>query len=195
MNPRNPHARKRIGLLGGSFNPAHAGHLQISEEALKRLNLDEVWWLLTPQNPLKPSGTLLPLLQRKATAQALTCHNRRIRITTLEQQLGTQYSIDTITRLQQRFHRTQFVWLIGADNLQHFHRWRNWQSIFQRIPVAIFDRSPFTYSAMHGKAAQRFRAYRIRDSKNMIHASAPAWCYVHIVRNPASSTALRSIKV
>jgi nicotinate-nucleotide adenylyltransferase len=143
---------KTIGLLGGSFNPAHEGHLYISRYALKKLKLDEIWWLVSPQNPLKSSDEMAPFASRFASAKHMA-KNRRIHVSDFEQKTGTRYSIDTIKALQKRYPRVQFVWLMGADNLAQFHHWRRWREIFSRLPVVVFDRTPFSHSAMRSPAA------------------------------------------
>ncbi|MBM3560472.1 MAG: nicotinate-nicotinamide nucleotide adenylyltransferase, partial [Alphaproteobacteria bacterium] len=132
----------RVGLLGGSFNPAHDGHRYVSTEALRRLGLDEVWWLVSPQNPLKPAAGMAPLAERLAGARAVARHPR-IRITALEARLGTTWTIDTIVALGRRFPGTRFVWLMGADNLVQIPRWRDWSSIFNRIAIAVIARAPY----------------------------------------------------
>jgi nicotinate-nucleotide adenylyltransferase len=185
--------KRRVGLLGGSFNPAHEGHVHISLAAVKALNLDEVWWLVTPQNPLKSSKNTASLEKRMAHAQALTAPHNTILVSDIERELKTTYTIDTITALQRLHPEVEFVWLMGADNLQQFHRWHRWQAIMQLIPLAIFDRSPFTHAALASKAAQRFRQHRVtgdrmRQRKKLF---LPAWSYHHIRLNDESSTRLR----
>lgn len=188
-----PSANIRVGLLGGSFNPAHEGHLHISIEALHRLGLDQVWWLVTPQNPLKSNKGMAPLAQRMQKARELTAGTPGIHVTDIERKLRTTYTIHTIRLLQRQYPHIKFVWLMGADNLQQFHRWYRWQDIFARIPVAIFDRSPFTYEAISGKAGRRFAQYRVghRQAGTLALMKPPAWGYMHIFANPASSTHLR----
>ena len=132
-------ARLKVGLLGGSFNPAHVGHRHISLLALKQLQLDQIWWLVSPQNPLKPHSGMLPFKERQASAQIIARHPR-IRVTDLEIRLGTCYTIDTLERLHCRWPNYRFVWLMGADNLIQLPRWRRWREIVQIIPIAIFNR-------------------------------------------------------
>lgn len=182
---------RRVGLLGGSFNPAHDGHLFISTEALKRLGLDEVWWLVSPQNPLKPTAGMAPLAARLASARAAARHPR-IRVLALESRLGTRFTADTLDRLR-RWRGHRFVWLIGADNLAQMPRWRRWSDILARTPVAVFAREPYGRIALAGKAASRFAHARIGQER----ASAlpvtppPAWTFVRFRPHPASATALR----
>src|SRR6185437_14156158 len=132
-------AHMKIGLLGGSFNPAHEGHLAMSLYALKRLGLRQVWWLVSPQNPLKPSKGMAPFAQRLEQARQLT-HDPRIVVTDIEAQLGTRYTVDTLRELRRHFPHTHFVWLMGADNMEQMPRWRRWPQIFMQVPVAIFRR-------------------------------------------------------
>src|SRR5262249_39765314 len=126
---------RRIGLLGGSFNPAHSGHLHISLLALQRLGLDEVWWLVSPQNPLKPAKGVAPSARRRGGAAALAGGRKGIRVSAIEATLGTTYTADTIRALRRRFPRTQFVWLMGGDNLVQLPRWQRWQEIVESVPI------------------------------------------------------------
>jgi nicotinate-nucleotide adenylyltransferase len=132
-------ANRTVGLLGGSFNPAHAGHRHASLVALKHLGLDAVWWLVSPQNPLKSSRGMAPLAQRLKTARAVAKHPR-ILATDIERPLGTRYTADTIEKLRQHFPRTRFVWLMGLDNLHQIHLWKRWEDIFRAVPVCVIDR-------------------------------------------------------
>jgi nicotinate-nucleotide adenylyltransferase len=183
-------ARLRVGLLGGSFNPAHDGHRHISLEALKRLRLDQVWWLVAPQNPLKPGAGMAPLESRLASARKAARHPR-IRVSDLEARLGTRYTVDTLARLTQRYPECRFVWLMGADNLLQFPAWRRWADIAQAIPIAIFDRPTYAYRALAGQAARRFARYRVMDPAALPGRRPPAWCLVRGPTHPASATAVR----
>ena len=184
--------KRRIGLLGGSFNPAHAGHLHISLEALKRLKLDEIWWLVSPHNPLKQSSELAEYAARFHSATSLACHPR-IRVLDVEQRLGLRYTIDTITHLTARHPTHQFVWLMGADNLAGFHRWRAWRRIAAILPIAVLDRAPYGIKALHGRFACSYAAKRIphRDAPMLASAATPCWTYLTIPRHPLSATFLR----
>jgi nicotinate-nucleotide adenylyltransferase len=184
--------RRRIGLLGGSFNPAHAGHLHISRVALTRLRLDEVWWLVSPQNPLKPEAGMAPLEQRLAAARHLGC-DRRIRVTGVEAQLGTRYTVDTVSALRHRCKQTRFVWLIGADNLLELPQWRRWADLFGRVPIAVFARRPYSLPALSGLAARRFVRFRMREAAAaaLVGRTPPAWVFLHCREHPASATAIR----
>lgn len=182
----------RIGLLGGSFNPAHEGHLYISREALKRLRLDAVWWLVSPQNPLKVSDDMAPLAARMASAEAMARHPR-IHATDIEQHLRTRYTADTLTMLKARFPGTHFVWLMGADNLIQLPRWARWQKIAESVPIAVFGRPAYSSRAMLGKVAQRYARKRVdaADAGRLAGLLPPAWAFFPIKLHTASSTALR----
>jgi nicotinate-nucleotide adenylyltransferase len=180
----------RIGLLGGSFNPAHEGHLHLSREALKRLQLDEVWWLVSPQNPLKSAADMAPLAERLAGARKMA-KDPRIKVTDLERRLGTTRTARTLGALATRFRRLRFAWLMGADNLAQMPQWWRWTQIFKAARVAVFDRSPYSYGALAGAAAQRFASTRVSRAATLWHRTAPAWTYIAMRRHPASATAIR----
>jgi nicotinate-nucleotide adenylyltransferase len=191
---REPAARpraERIGLLGGSFNPSHEGHLYVSLEALKLLRLDRIWWLVSPQNPLKPVAGMAPFAERLARARDFVRHPR-IEVSDIEARLGTRYTIDTLKRLQVRRDR-RFVWLIGADNLVQMPAWRHWRALFRRCPVAVFERSPYSYGALGGKAAVSFARARVGEERldELADLDPPAWAFVRLRPHPASSTAIR----
>lgn len=180
-----------IGLLGGSFNPAHAGHVHISVEALKRLGLKKIWWLVSPQNPLKPVRGMLPFAERFAGAKKITAMHRRIQVSDIENRINTRYTIDTLRKLKRRFPRTQFVWLMGADNLASIHRWQEWAEIFKLVPILVLDRSPFSHSSLRKKAALRFAKYRV-EPRALLAATTPRWAYTHMRKHPESSTRIRN---
>jgi nicotinate-nucleotide adenylyltransferase len=184
--------RQRIGLLGGSFNPAHDGHLYISVEALKRLQLDAVWWLVSPQNPLKAADGMAPLAERAASARAVARHPR-IRVTTIEAQMGTRYTVDTIARLRQQFPATRFVWLMGSDNLAQMPQWRRWTQIFNTVSIAVFARETYDFKALAGIAAHRYSAHRqpVERAASLATRTPPAWTFVPLRRHPAASTDIR----
>src|SRR5262245_19769275 len=139
--------QRRIGLLGGSFNPAHEGHRDISLAALAYLDLDEVWWVVSPQNPLKSEKGMASFAERMAGAQAMA-HHPRIKVTDIEKWLGTRYTADTMRTLVTRFPSYRFVWLMGADNLAQIASWRDWTRIFHLVPIAVFDRPTYTIKAL-----------------------------------------------
>lgn len=186
--------RLRIGLLGGSFNPAHAGHLAISLEALKRLRLDRVWWLVSPQNPLKPSDETADLEQRLALARAVADHPRVV-VTDLERRIGTRYTVDTLDWLSRRC-RARFVWLIGADNLAQLPLWRGWRRLVRMVPIAVFDREPYSYVALAGRMASAYAEGRLEETRAsaLAESAPPAWVYLRVRRHRASSTAIRREK-
>ena len=183
---------RRVGLLGGSFNPAHAGHRYISLEAIKRLRLDEVWWLVSPQNPLKRKNDMAPLAQRLAQAEA-TARHPRIRVRDLESRLGIHYTVDTLRRLG-AWPGHRFVWLIGADNLVQLPRWRAWRRILTTCPVAVFERHPYAHAALAGVAATAFAAARLPDREvhRLVDATPPAWAFIRLRPHPESATRIRA---
>ena len=183
----------RIGLLGGSFNPAHDGHRHISLMALRHLGLDQVWWLVSPQNPLKPSHGMASMESRIEQAKRIARHPR-IMVTDLEQQLGTQYTSDTLPALKSAFHGTDFVWLMGADNLSQIRYWDRWQSIFTTMPVAVFARSPYSLRACSSLAAARYQRHRLtgRQSRRLSKVGPPAWTFLAIPLHGASASAIRA---
>ncbi|MBV8978785.1 MAG: nicotinate-nucleotide adenylyltransferase [Alphaproteobacteria bacterium] len=179
----------RIGLLGGSFNPAHEGHRYVSEVALRRLGLDQVWWLVTPRNPLKSPHHLAPIEDRLESARPLASHPRIV-VLDIERALGTHYSIDTLKRLRRRFAQVQFVWLMGSDNLRIFDRWRRWQEIAALVPIAVVLRPGTVLATLSSKAMARFR--RNRRCGGQALSSAPCIVILDGHRNAQSSTALRA---
>ena len=185
---------KKIGLLGGSFNPAHAGHLHISRLALKRLKLDEVWWLVSPQNPLKEKKGMASLEHRLTSAERVCRVSSRITPTTLEATLKTQYTIDTLRALKRAYPQVQFVWLMGADNLAQMEKWKHWKEIFREVPIAVFDRAPYSKRAIASRAASFFSGAKRPDGSAALLArlKPPAWMFLNIPRHPISSTALRN---
>jgi nicotinate-nucleotide adenylyltransferase len=186
--------KRRIGLLGGSFNPAHAGHRHIAELALKRLGLDEVWFLVSPGNPLKRAEGMGGLAERLKSAKALARHPR-LRATAIESVLGTRFTADTLAALVRRFPRTDFVWLMGADNLIQLPRWERWTSIFHSVPIAIFARPTYSTNALAGKAAHRFSTARrrsLRKAARLASRKPPAWVFLHTRLHPESATSIRA---
>ncbi len=188
-----PPPGRRIGLLGGSFNPAHAWHRQISQQALKRLRLDEVWWLVSPQNPLKPVTGMGRLSDRLTRARQVARHPH-LRVTALERLLPGTLTADTLRALTHWFPRTSFVWLMGADNLSQIDRWAAWQEIFHTVGVAVLDRPSYSLQSVAGKAARRFAGARIPEMRagKLALAAPPAWTFLHIPRSALSATALRA---
>ena len=187
----------RIGLLGGSFNPAHTGHLHISQEALKQLRLDQVWWLVSPQNPLKPLTDMAPYAERLASAKAISASVKRIVISEFEHKHGLQFTHATLSALRKHYPDVQFVWIMGADNLAGFHRWQKWRSIIDIMPIAVFDRAPFSHTALRSKAAIAMKARRLPGRNIAAIANSPGhWAYMYLLarRHAASSTKIRAAK-
>ncbi len=183
---------RRIGILGGSFNPAHAGHLHISRQALNLLKLDEVWWLVSPQNPLKPIEGMAPLEDRLKSARALA-QGPDIWASDMETDLGTQYTADTLKALKGRFVGHRFVWIMGADNLIEIAHWNDWTTVFETVPVAVLARPAYSFRALVSTAAKRFARYRIRETRaaGLADSKPPAWVFLHIPLSPASATMIR----
>lgn len=178
-------------MLGGSFDPPHRGHAHISREALKRFGLDQVWWLMSPGNPLKASGPA-PMSRRRAAAVALLSHPR-IHVSDFEAQVGTRYTAQTLAALQDARPGVRFVWLMGADNLAQFHRWQDWRDIMHRVPVGILARPGIRTMARSSKAARVFSSVRLpgRQSQRLAHCDTPVWCFVNVPMMDISSTTLR----
>lgn len=179
-----------VGLLGGSFDPAHEGHAHITREALKRLRLDRVWWLVSPGNPLKARGPA-PLSARMAAARAVMDHPRVV-VTDIEARLGTRYTAATLAALRARWPGVRFVWLMGADNLAGFHRWQRWDEIAARVPIAVFARPGVGVRALSGKAVRRLGRWRWREPAGLAMAPPPAWTFLQVPLRDISSTRLRA---
>ncbi len=189
-----PHARpgEVIGLLGGSFDPAHDGHAHITREALKRFRLDRVWWLVSPGNPLKAHGPA-PMEMRLARAREVI-DDPRVTITDIEARLGTRYTAETLERLFALYPRARFVWLMGADNLAGFHHWENWQDIFEALPIGVIARPGDRVTARMSPAARRYRAARLPggEAGRLADAAPPAWCLINVPMVDTSSSAIRA---
>jgi nicotinate-nucleotide adenylyltransferase len=183
----------KVGLLGGSFNPAHEGHAHVAETAMARLGLDRVIWLVSPQNPLKSKHDTAPLAARMASARRMAS-GRRMIVSDAETRIQAQYTLDTLRILKARFPGVHFVWLMGADNLASFHRWKGWVEIMNEVPVAVVSRPWAGLKSRFAPAARRFGAYRWPSARGqrLPYAQAPAWAYFRGPLNFNSSTALRS---
>jgi nicotinate-nucleotide adenylyltransferase len=183
----------RIGLFGGSFDPPHEGHRRVSLEALKRLGLDQVWWLVSPRNPLKPNAPSEDLARRIATARHIA-NDPRIKVTGVEASLGTTFTAETLKKLAPRLKGLDLVWMMGADNLASFHRWRDWESIAASLPIAVFNRPGEALKALSSPAANALANARVPRDQAMSLAGRPppAWVFLPSPHISLSSTALRS---
>ena len=192
MNALRMYPGQTIGLLGGSFDPPHLGHLHITREALKQFNLDAVWWLVSPGNPLKKCAPA-PLADRVRSARALVSHPN-VFVTDIEARLGTRYTAQTLVALKSKYPKIRFVWLMGADNLAQLHCWQTWRTIMETVPIGVLARPGNRISARTSKAALTYRHARIKASNRhlMARMAAPAWCYVNIPLTAASSSAIRA---
>ncbi len=188
-------AGQTVGLLGGSFNPAHGGHKHISLYALKMLGLDAVWWMVSPQNPLKSKKDMASLKDRIKSAEIASDHPRIV-VTDIETHLHTQYTADTLAKLKYLYPRTKFIWLMGTDNLRQIHKWQRWEEIFNLVPVCVLDRPP------RGNGVKTCPAFE-RYKENLVHQAAakllksfplPAWTLLHIPLNHMSATKIRERK-
>ncbi|MDA7948491.1 MAG: nicotinate-nucleotide adenylyltransferase [Hyphomicrobiaceae bacterium] len=181
-----------IGLLGGTFDPPHAGHVHISEMALKRLGLDRLWWLVTPGNPLKSPSDMKSFASRLHAARALVRHPR-IDVTGFEVATGSAYTADTIAYLRRRYPCTRFVWIMGADNLASFHLWRRNREIMEGVPIAVMDRPGYRLAACASRTSHRFaNAYlEETDASGLKSMTPPAWTFLTVPLSSLSSTALR----
>lgn len=184
---------RRIGLLGGSFNPPHEGHREISLAALARLNLDAIWWLVTPGNPLKDPGVYAPFEERLRLARRFADHPDIV-VSDFENRHGLQYTVDTLDRLTSLNPNVQFIWLMGADSLAGFDQWKDWRRIAELVPIAVFNRPGYGGGALDGEAAKTLAAFRIdeNDPEKLIGTEPPVWVYFSDTDNPASSTAIRN---
>jgi nicotinate-nucleotide adenylyltransferase len=183
-----------IGLLGGSFDPAHAGHAHITREALKRFGLDRVWWLVSPGNPLKAEGPA-PMATRIAQARSVI-DDPRVVITGLEVRLGTRHTAALLDRLTALYPGVHFVWLMGADNLGQIHRWQNWRRIFHAMVIAVFARPAYDVKALAGKAARALSTARVapQRARSLATFDPPAWTFFPVRHHPASATRLRALR-
>jgi nicotinate-nucleotide adenylyltransferase len=192
---RMPHVEKgmQVGLFGGSFNPPHAGHVLVAEIALRRLALDQLWWMVTPGNPLKSTRELAPLEERIARSEAIT-RNPRIKVTAFEAAHHVRYTADTLALVRARNPGVDFVWIMGADSLRDFHRWERWRDIMMTFPIAVIDRPGATLSFLSSVVARSFDYARVDEmnAPRLARMKAPAWTFIHGPRSTLSSTAIRN---
>ncbi len=188
--------KRTVGLLGGSFNPAHEGHAYISHTALQTLGLDEIWWLVAPQNPLKDASELGDFDKRLSDARRIAA-SRRIKVSDFERNQELSYTAKSLKKLIRAYPNYSFVWLMGADNLAQIPKWYKWRDIFNTCPVAVFDRPGDTYKALSGEAAHFYRSRRQfpsgwgRPIANFAKTSLPAWTFIPYTKHKMSSTYIR----
>lgn len=184
----------RVGLFGGSFNPPHAGHSLVAEIALRRLELDQLWWIVTPGNPLKSKRELAPLAERIRLSETVA-EDPRIKVTAFEASHSLRYTADTLALVKRRNPGINFVWIMGADNLREFHRWQRWRQIATTFPIAVIDRPGSTLSFLSSVLAKTFDYARVdeTDAPRLARMKAPAWTFIHGPRSSLSSTALRQM--
>jgi len=191
---RMPHAERgmQVGLFGGSFNPPHAGHALVAEVSLRRLALDQLWWMVTPGNPLKNVQDLAPLAERIDQSQALAVDSR-IKVTALEAAYRLRFTADTLELIKSRNPGVDFVWIMGADNLRDFHRWQRWREIVTTFPIAVIDRPGSTLSYLSSVVTKAFEHARVdeADAPKLARMKPPAWTFIHGPRSSLSSTAIR----
>ncbi|MCX7889209.1 MAG: nicotinate-nucleotide adenylyltransferase [Rhodobacteraceae bacterium] len=182
-----------VGLLGGSFDPAHEGHAHITREALKRFGLSRVWWLVSPGNPLKAEGPA-PMADRIARARAVIGGHPRVFVTGLEARLGTRYTAATLAALRRLYPGVRFVWLMGADNLAQLHLWKDWDAIMRAVPIGVFARPGTRLAARGSRAAEEYARFRLpaEAAGLLARRRAPAWCFVDVPMSGQSSSAIRA---
>jgi nicotinate-nucleotide adenylyltransferase len=185
---------RRIGLLGGSFNPAHRGHRRMSLAAMAALDLDEVWWLVSPGNPLKPTKGMAPYAARLASARAMA-RRSRIKVSHFEADRGTRYTVDTLAALRQRWPRDRFIWLMGEDTVAQFHQWKNWRTLARMVPIALLSRPGYDDDARAARAMGWLRKF-VRPSataREWTEWSAPAILFLRLPPDRTSATRLRAL--
>jgi len=192
---RMPHVERgmQVGLFGGSFNPPHAGHVLVCEIAMRKLELDQLWWIVTPGNPLKSARELKPLAERIALSEAIT-PDPRIKVTAFEAAHRLRYTADTLALVKRRNPGVDFVWVMGADSLRDFHRWQRWREIATTFPIAVIDRPGATLSFLSSAMAKSFDYARHdeSDAPALARMKAPAWTFIHGPRSTLSSSAIRA---
>ncbi len=186
---------QRVGIMGGSFNPPHDGHRIVAETAVKRLRLDQLWWVVTPGNPLKNHHGLPPLPQRIDAARR-QARSGRMKVTGFEAELATPYTAATLSFLKRRYPGVRFVWVMGADNLSSFHRWQHWRQIARMMPIAVIDRPGYRFKALSSPAAAALAGQRLAEHQAALLPATkpPAWVFLTSRLSPLSSTALRRAK-
>ena len=185
---------RRIGLLGGSFNPAHGAHRKMSLAAMEALGLDEVWWLVSPGNPLKPKKGMAPFAARIAAARAMA-RRSRIRVSDIEQRLGTRFTVDTVGAIIARYPADRFIWLMGADTVAQFHQWKDWRRLAATLPIAIMSRPGYDGPARAARAMGwlRWFVHPAATARRWTNWSAPAISLLRLPPDPTSATRLRAL--
>jgi len=185
---------RRIGLLGGSFNPAHRGHRRMSLAAIEALGLDELWWLVSPGNPLKAKDGMAPYAARLASARAMA-RGTRIRVSGIEAQLGTRFTVDTVTAIVRRYPNARFIWLMGADTVAQYHQWKQWRRLARTIPIAIMSRPGYESSARAARAMGWLRRFvhPAATARRWTNWSIPAISLLRLPPDPTSATRLRAL--
>jgi nicotinate-nucleotide adenylyltransferase len=186
---------KRVGLLGGSFNPAHRGHRQLSLGAMKTLGLDEVWWLVSPGNPLKEGASDMAPFEARFASARLAARHSPIQVSDVERRIGTRYTVDTLRRLLRLYPRHRFIWLMGADTLPDFHKWRDWRGLAQLLPIAVLPRPGYDATARAARAMGWFAGFvrPARQARHWTEWSLPAILFLRLPTSPQSATALRAL--
>jgi len=188
--PTGDRRRRRIGILGGSFNPAHAGHAHVAQVALRALRLDQVWLMVSPGNPLKPAAGMAPFATRMASARAVA-DGVRVIASEIEARLGSRYTYRTVALLRRRFPRVDFVLVLGADNLLQLPRWRRWRDIARHVVLAVLPRPGYSRASLRSQAATAMRAGRRRPGALMAETGG-AWCFIPAAERAISATAIRA---
>lgn len=183
---------KKIGLLGGSFNPAHSGHVYISEHALEILGLDEVRWLISPQNPLKKTEGMASYTERFEKAKEVAACNKRIIVSDFEIHSKTTYTHDTVHAIKLAYPQHNFIWLMGADNILQFPQWHRWMDITKAIPIAVFNRGNLKEKALAGEFATKFANSKENKPNQLVYKAPPAWAFIDIESHPGSATKIRN---
>ena len=188
------YAMKRIGLLGGSFNPAHRGHRRISLAAMEALGLDEIWWLVSPGNPLKAAKGMAPFEARVESARK-QAKGTRIKVSDFERQAGTRYTVDSLAAIKKRYPDHRFIWLMGADTVAQFHQWRSWRTLAAMVPIAVIHRPGYDGAARAAAAMGWFRWFvrPLNQAKQWTEWSAPAIIFLRLPPDPTSATRLRAL--
>jgi nicotinate-nucleotide adenylyltransferase len=184
---------RTVGLYGGSFNPAHEGHLHVAKEALKQLGLDAIWLMVSPGNPLKDQAEMAKQKRRYKSLKTVLGSHPKLFVTDIEKDIGTHYTADTLSQLTKSMPRTRFIWIMGADNLANFHYWGRWKTIVNTVPIAIFDRPGYSTHVLNSRFTRCYARFRVPMFR-LKHSKAPAWTFVTMPRHSGSATIIRHQK-